>query len=202
MPRYPERDLSNQYISLSYQDVLQQYVNTGSVLYVLDGYGNVVFGLPSASIGFDAITSNLTASMTVGTSSLAITTSFTKIYQVSSSFASSSISSSYALTASYVSGSSGASISASYALSASYSGFSEQAGTASLFLVSSSQAANSQTSDFAVIAGNTLYTSSYALTSSYFSYTGVTTGSSAPLVLDGYVQVFIGGTQKWMPFYA
>jgi hypothetical protein len=63
--QFPERDLTDQFISLSYQDVLQQYNTTGSSLYVLDGYGNVVFGIPTASLGNTVITSDITSSMTV-----------------------------------------------------------------------------------------------------------------------------------------
>lgn len=47
---FPSRDLTDQYISQSYQDVLQQYISASS-LYVLDGLGNVVFLFPSSSAG-------------------------------------------------------------------------------------------------------------------------------------------------------
>jgi hypothetical protein len=61
--RFIDRDLTEQYISMSYQDVLQQYVNTGSLLYVLDGYGNVVFGFLSSSVGDTLVTTNMTSSL-------------------------------------------------------------------------------------------------------------------------------------------
>jgi len=67
--QFPAQDLTNQYISRSYQDVLQQYIPS-NYLYVLDGLGNVVFGLPSASIGYTVITSDITSSMTVGSASV------------------------------------------------------------------------------------------------------------------------------------
>jgi hypothetical protein len=103
---------------MSYQDVLQQYFNTGSLLYVLDGYGNVVFGIPSASIGDTIITSNMTSSMTVLSASYS---EIIEITRVSSSFASSSISSSY----SQISETSYYADIASAALSSSHSDFSD-----------------------------------------------------------------------------
>ena len=98
--RFPLRDFTNQYISASYQDVLQQYFPSDT-FYVLDGYGNVVFTLSSASVGQMLITSNMTASMTVATASYVQTSSYTNILTQSSSYASSSLSASYSLTSSY-----------------------------------------------------------------------------------------------------
>lgn len=98
--QFPARDLTNQYISKSYQDVLQQYPQP-SYLYVLDGYGNVVFAIPSASIGSVIITSDVTASMTVATASYAQTSSFLEYSDAaeSASWASHSLSASYAESA-------------------------------------------------------------------------------------------------------
>lgn len=97
--RFPNRDFTDQYISSSYQDVLQKYSNTSSLVYILDGYGNVVYGLVTSSVGDVLITSNMTSSMTV------LSASFSQvIFQQSASFASSSISASYSLTSSYVPG--------------------------------------------------------------------------------------------------
>lgn len=62
------RNLTEKYISSSYQDVLQQYTPSDT-FYVLDGYGTVVFSLPSSSIGQMLVASNMTASMTVATAS-------------------------------------------------------------------------------------------------------------------------------------
>ena len=73
--RFPSRDLTDQFISSSYQDVLQQYMPT-DYLYVLDGYGNVVFGIPSASLGNTVITSDITSSMTVLSASWAPSISY------------------------------------------------------------------------------------------------------------------------------
>ena len=109
---FTNRDLTDQFISLSYQDVLQQYVNTGSLLYVLDGYGNVVFGIQTASLGNVVITSDMTSSMTVLSASYS---QVIEIHTVSSSFASASISASYALNSTY-------SDTASYAVYADYAG--------------------------------------------------------------------------------
>jgi hypothetical protein len=155
--RFLSRDLTDQYISLSYQDVLQQYVNTGSLVYVLDGYGNVVFGIPTASVGYTVITSDVTSSMTVLSASYSqvifqFSSSFSASF--SSSFASQSISSSYALNASLADSSSN-SISSSYALTAS---FALNVGNSGTSLTTGST--YPITSSWAV-------TSSYALTASY-----------------------------------
>jgi hypothetical protein len=56
MPSFPSRDFTNQYISRSYQDVVQQYIDGGPTDYLLDGYGNVIFSFDSASYGAKLIT--------------------------------------------------------------------------------------------------------------------------------------------------
>src|SRR6266567_3357391 len=61
MPLFAQRDFSNLYISRSYQDVVQRF-DTGSTEYFLDGLGYVIASLPSASLGFNIITSDQTAS--------------------------------------------------------------------------------------------------------------------------------------------
>jgi hypothetical protein len=176
--RFPERNLADQYISLSYQDVLQQYVNTGSYRYVLDGYGNVIFGIGTGSIGQIVITSDMTASMTVATASYALTQSYISIIEVSTSFASSSLTASYA----HYSETAGAAdfallagntlYTSSYALTASYAmngggGGGTVIESGSSWNITASVAVTAQSADFALQAGNTLYTSSYALTASY-----------------------------------
>jgi len=153
--QFPSRALTNQYISKSYQDVLQQYPN-GDLYYVLDGLGNVVALLNSSSVGDLVVTSNMTASMSVASASFAVTYSYSNIVLVSSSFASASISASYAATASYVSGSSNSSVSASYAATSSISQLAYDA-------ISSSTAIVSIYSDTASIA---IY-SDFAGTASY-----------------------------------
>lgn len=70
---FPARDLTDQYISSSYQDVLQQYLS-GSEVSVLDGLGNLVFTLPHLSAS--VIVSSQTSSMTVLSSSYALTASY------------------------------------------------------------------------------------------------------------------------------
>jgi len=77
--RFPSRDLTDQYISSSYQDVLQQYMPS-DYLYVLDGYGNVVFGIPSASFGNTLVTSDITSSMTVATASYALSSGVVELF--------------------------------------------------------------------------------------------------------------------------
>jgi hypothetical protein len=98
--QFPARDFTNQYISASYQDVLQKY-DPSDIFYVLDGFGNVIFALPSASVGQMLITSDITSSMTVASASYAVTQSYTNILIQSSSFASSSVSSSYSVSSSH-----------------------------------------------------------------------------------------------------
>lgn len=73
--RFPLRDFTDQFISNSYQDVLQQY-STESIFYVLDGYGNVVLSFPSSSIGSGIITNDITSSMSVATASYSVTSSY------------------------------------------------------------------------------------------------------------------------------
>lgn len=69
---FPIRDFTNQFISSSYQDVLQQYLLTNT-LYVLDGLGNVVFTIPSSSYGQNILMSDATSSMSVSSSISSIT---------------------------------------------------------------------------------------------------------------------------------
>lgn len=118
--QFPARDFTNQYISTSYQDVLQKY-NPTDIFYVLDGLGNVVFSLPSSSVGQVLITSDITSSMTVASASYATTYSYVQI--VSSSFASESISASYAFSASHAE----TSDNADFALASYYSTVSDTA---------------------------------------------------------------------------
>jgi len=137
----------------------------------LDVIGNI-----SASV--------ITASLFLGTASYAGTASILLGSVVSSSY------SSFALTASYAlnggSGSSGTSlvtgstypITSSWAISASWAPI-------------NGSSSYSQTSDFAVIAGNCLYTSSYALTASY-ALNGGGSGSVGPSTPDIIqIQVFM-----------
>lgn len=92
---FPERDLSKQFISTSYQDVVQRYASTGSNTYLLDGLGFTIGSIPNASIGNQILTSDQTASFAL-TASVALNA----VTQISTSWASSSFtstSSSYAV---------------------------------------------------------------------------------------------------------
>lgn len=60
--QFPERDLTNQYISSSYQNAIQKYSATSSITYILDGVGDVIFGIPTASVGQIVVTQDQTAS--------------------------------------------------------------------------------------------------------------------------------------------
>jgi hypothetical protein len=95
---FPERNLDQQYISSSFQDIVQQYL-TGSNLYFLNGYGNEILNIPSSSIGYTIITSDITASMSVNSSSYSLLSN----NSISSSYAPSNIiiSSSYSTTSSF-----------------------------------------------------------------------------------------------------
>lgn len=84
--QFPLRALTDQYISKSYQDVLQQYPSS-SLYYILDGLGNVVATLNSSSVGDLLITSNMTASMSVASASYATSASYEIIHEASSSYA-------------------------------------------------------------------------------------------------------------------
>ena len=179
---FPSRDLSNQYVSQSYQDVLQKH-QSGSNVYVLDALGNEITHLNTSSVGNQLMTTDMpviSASYSQ-TASLAITYEniITNVYQVSSSFAIISlyasasgfaddaahalvadyavntITSSFANSASYAFSSNNA-ISSSWALTASY--FDD----IDLTVPSSSWASASISSSFAT-------TSSWALTASYFN---------------------------------
>jgi hypothetical protein len=59
--QFPTRDLTNLFISSSYEDVVQRY-DDGTSTYFLDGTGNVIAYIPTASVGQSIITSNQTAS--------------------------------------------------------------------------------------------------------------------------------------------
>lgn len=225
MDYFPLRDLTSKYISSSYQDVLQKYLPTGSLLYVLDGLGYSIFTIPSASIGQTVITSDVTASMTVGTASVSIVVTH---YQDSSSyseFASHSLSAessdfalvagntlytaSYSITASYAENAGGGGtvlqtgsfypISVSYATNAGSGGTLLETGSFYPISVSyANNANNALSSDFALVAGNTLYTASYSITASYAENAGgggtsLQTGSFYPISVSYATNAGSGG---------
>jgi len=169
---FPARDLSNQFISRSYQDVVQQFLDTGSLLYLLDGYGNVIFQIPSASYGGIVLTQDQSASYALQALSASYAPGNPSI---SASYA---LSASNAISASYAPGS--PSISASYSLSSSYSFSSSYAITSTMadVAVLAEMALTSSLADTASYAGTASYaetasytnTSSFALTASYAVY--------------------------------
>lgn len=71
---FPPRDLTNQYISTSYQDVVQRY-NYNPIVYFLDGYGYTLLGVPTSSIGGIVLTQDQTASWAVNALTSAFSTS-------------------------------------------------------------------------------------------------------------------------------
>lgn len=146
---FPERDLSNQFISRSYQDVVQQFLNTGSFLYLLDGYGNVIFQIPSSSYGGIILTQDQSASYA--------------LQALSASYApgSPSISASYALSSSYA-------FSSSYAITATMADvatFAEQSLTASVADTASIAISASYAGTASVLLGS-ITSASYALSAS------------------------------------
>ncbi len=128
---FSNRDLSNQFISTSYQDVVQRYA-TGSNTYLLDGIGYEILGIPSSSIGNlivtqeQTITSSISASYSLSSSysnnSDSSSYSLNSLYSVDSIYSTVSQYSSQSFTASYILGNEvdGNVNSASYALSASW----------------------------------------------------------------------------------
>lgn len=175
--QFPSRDLTNQYISLSYQDVVQRYAPTGSLTYLLDGYGYVIGSLYNPSLGGTFITTNDTASWAI-TASYALNASSGS--SATASYALFATSASYAATYSHVTNSVHATIAdyafvAEYAEMTSQSLWAEYAGSSSYAFWSSHShladtaseaiftkfATHASTADIAIFA----YTSSYALAS-------------------------------------
>lgn len=94
--QFPSRDLTQQYVSLSYQDVVQRYEPAGPVTYYLDGLGVVLFAISKSAAGSEVLTPFSTASW-ANSASIALNGGGGGS-TVSASWASSSISASYALT--------------------------------------------------------------------------------------------------------
>lgn len=84
--QFPLRDLTNQYISLSYQSVVQTYTsNTSS--YFLDGLGNVILYISTASLGSQIITSDQIIDYSISSSySLVSEISISSSYSLESSY--------------------------------------------------------------------------------------------------------------------
>ena len=144
--QFPQRDFTTQFISTSYQSVVQIY-NTSSIVYFLDGLGYVISGIPTSSIGNLIVTQDQIISRSISSSySLSSSYSYNShfsddaLYSVVSQYASQSftasyilgnevdgtvISSSYSLTASFAlnggGGSSTSSVSSSYSITSSFS---------------------------------------------------------------------------------
>lgn len=103
--QFPERDLTNQYISMSYQDIVQRYSAAGSTTYILDGIGDVIVSVPTASVGGVLVTQD----QTVTSASYSNISSLSYVSDVAlladtASLADNAISSSFASTSSYTAG--------------------------------------------------------------------------------------------------
>lgn len=167
------QDLTDQYISSSYQSLVQEYISAGPMWYVLNGYGNVIFQVPSASYGGIILTQDQTSSYAYNaisssyalTQSYIISQSLNTTNSISASFASSSLSSSYSFSSSYALTSTIADVSliSDQALTSSY------AGTASVLLGSIISSSYSLTSSFSLNGGGlSIGTgSTYPITSSW-----------------------------------
>src|ERR1043165_4858969 len=68
-------DLFDNYISKSYDNILQQYIS-GSYLYIVDSHGNVVSFILTSSIGSEILTSDLTGSLSFISASYALSSSY------------------------------------------------------------------------------------------------------------------------------
>lgn len=97
--QFPTRDLTNQYISLSYEDVVQRYQPAGTASYYLDGYGFVQGWLSTTSLGSQLLTVLDTAPFSK-TASFSLLSTFADTASLSS-YSNYAGSSSFALTASY-----------------------------------------------------------------------------------------------------
>jgi len=153
--QFPQRDLTQQYISTSYQDVVQRYATTGSTTYLLDGLGYVIAGIPTASIGNNILTQDQTASW-AGTASYAISSSVTYttsslVSVTSASWASQSLSSSYTSIASSAS----TALNANQSNTSNYATFAEMSDTSS-FTTYSNTSGLSISSSYANIASLSL----------------------------------------------
>lgn len=157
--QFSQQDLTLQYISSSYQAVVQQYLPTGSTMYLLDGFGNAIIGIPSSSYGDNIITSNQTSSIVSNTASYSVTATSAS-HGLSADTSTISLYSDYA----ELSGTASLSVHADFATSASWSSASLTSKSASYALSSS----NSNFSATASLAQNSV-SASYALTASYVS---------------------------------
>ncbi len=167
--QFPSRDLTNQFISLSYQDVVQRY-NFGTASYFLDGFGFVIGYIPSISVGNQIVTVDQTINsasyaLNASHSDLSKTASFSLLSALSET-ASVALVSTFSDTASLSSysdyaGSSSFSVSASHAIMSDSASWSPGSGMS----VSSSWASQSLSSSYTIQADFSR-TASYAYTSS------------------------------------
>ena len=170
---FPSRDLSNQYISRSYQDVVQNYTpGSGDVNdYFLDGLGNVIASIPTGSIGQTLITSDITSSMSVLSASYADISIISDVALIADT-ASVSVNSDFSISSSWAS----QSLSSSYALTCSISFFTIV--SQSIFsITSASWASQSFSSSYSLISDTSSFTfssvsSSYAPEKATFLFTG------------------------------
>jgi hypothetical protein len=144
---FPFRDLTNQYISLSYQDVTQRYTQ-GTASYILDGLGNVIGFIPVGSLGQQIMTADQPASVSASyalTASVALNAASSPSaswasHSYSSDIATAALTSTFADTASLA-------LESMFADTASLASYSTYAGSAS-YSISSSHAVIADTASF------------------------------------------------------
>lgn len=173
---FPERDLTDQYISASYEDVLQIYLNTGSLLHFLNGLGDTVLSIPTSSLDSQAVLRRVDSS---SYSDFVVTASFvlnfnpnaTASYALSSSNSVNSETSSYALTGPFTTIFTGSTypITASWALFATTSSFSYTS-SVTIFTQSFSSTAQSASWASSSLFSNTSLSASWASSSISSSY--------------------------------
>lgn len=180
---FPFKDLSNQYISLSYQDIVQRYNPGGSASYYLDGLGNELFTIPTTYVGQQVLTVGQSASYSIISlesisSSYVLTSEFSDSSSLSifsefsntSSLALSSISSSHSQTASYaLNAGTPITTGSTYPITASWSAQSVSASIASgiNFVPPTSISASWASSSIQTNSSSYALTASYAITASY-----------------------------------
>jgi hypothetical protein len=211
--QFPSRDLTNQYISLSYVDVVQRYAQ-GTASYFLDGMGYVLGFVPIASLGQQILTADQPAPLAItaayamngGGSGISASYAATASYAVTYSYAShvtiadraySADVADLAETASYV-------LHVGTVTSASHANLADaaflaadalHADTAS-FTMFSDLAANASSADYSETASLAIFaqTASYSLVTNiisssfadmYFSILFATGSGPVPIVVDG-----------------
>jgi len=154
--QFPLKDFTVQYISSSYQDVVQRYNYNANTTFLLDGLGTTILSIPLNTQSV-LLYSEQTASMIVASASM----SDFSILSDTSSLSVESISSSYSITSSF----SNTATTSSWAVNSSWS---PNQGATTLYTGSTYQitSSNAISSSYTLNSTNTI-SSSYTVSSSY-----------------------------------